>query len=381
MTHDLVRELDRLRAHGPVGRAVVIEIRGSAPRAPGAMLLATADGAFAGSLAGGCVEGAAVEAIADALRTGVPRVVTYGLDDPTGWSIGLACGGAIRAFVEPGIRPEIAAFAASQRGGVVATIVAVRRTGTATAMHAAERSIGASIAVDADGRAGALLAPLRAPGDADAATNAPATAVLASVADAVRAAAAGALAGGASRCVELTSPAGDLCEVFLEVVSPPPRLVVYGATEIGAALVALAKVCGWRTVVADARPAFLVAERFPSADEIVRGWPEEVFAGLALDAQTAVCVLTHDAKLDAPALRAALASPAPYVGLIGSRKTQAARRADLRAAGVGENAIARIRGPVGLDLRGRSAADIALAILAEITARRHGGTGRPLAEG
>jgi xanthine dehydrogenase accessory factor len=124
--------------------------------------------------------------------------------------------------------------------------------------------------------------------------------------------------------------------------------------------------------VVDGRPAFLTRERFPDADELVHGWPEEAFARIGLDSATYVCVLTHDPKFDDPALMLALRSPAAYVGALGSRKTQGARRTRLRHAGLTDEEIARLHGPIGLDLGGRGPAETALEILAEMTAVRYG---------
>jgi xanthine dehydrogenase accessory factor len=157
-----------------------------------------------------------------------------------------------------------------------------------------------------------------------------------------------------------------------------PTLVIFGGVHIAAELVPLAKSLGYRTVVADGREAFLSRERFPAADELVLAWPEEAFAKVGLDAATYVCVLSHDPKFDEPALEIALRSPAAYVGAIGSRKTQATRRERLKAAGFTEDELARLRGPIGLDLGGRQPAETALAILAEMTALRYGGTGQPM---
>jgi len=140
-------------------------------------------------------------------------------------------------------------------------------------------------------------------------------------------------------------------------------------------LTGLAKPLGYRVVVADGRGGFLTPERFPDADLLVQEWPEDAFKQVGIDDATCVCVLSHDPKFDEPALDFALRSPARYVGAIGSRKTQEARRARLRAAAYSEEEIARLHGPIGLDLGGRHPGEIALAILAEVTAVRYGKTG------
>ena len=134
----------------------------------------------------------------------------------------------------------------------------------------------------------------------------------------------------------------------------------------------LARVLGYRTIVADGRAAFLTRERFPEADELILAWPKEAFERIALDSSCYVCILSHDPKFDEPALTAALRSPARYIGAIGSRKTQAARRAWLESQGFSETDIARVHGPIGLDLGGRQPAETALAILAQMTAVRYG---------
>ena len=164
-------------------------------------------------------------------------------------------------------------------------------------------------------------------------------------------------------------------KVFGEVYMPPPRLFVYGAVDTAEALCRAAKILGWTTIVADARRAFATAERFPSADELIVEWPQEAIARIAPDHQTAVVVLTHDAKFDQPALEAALATEAFYIGALGSRRNQEKRRARLLEAGVPEAALDRIAGPCGLDIGAESQEETALSILGEILAVRAGRSG------
>jgi len=167
-------------------------------------------------------------------------------------------------------------------------------------------------------------------------------------------------------------------KVFCEVYGPPPRLLVYGAVDTAEALSAAAKLLGWRTIVADARPKFATRERIPSADELIESWPEQAFAQVQPDHATAIVVLTHDDKFDLPALELALASDAFYIGLIGGRRNQEKKRERLRENGVGEEAIERISGPCGLDLGADSVPETALSILAEAVAARNGREGGPL---
>jgi xanthine dehydrogenase accessory factor len=343
---DLLSDYERLSATGrPVGRAVVTSVWGSAPRPEGACLLATADGTLAGSVSGGCVESATAMEITEAIARGTPKLVTFGVSDERAWEVGLACGGTIRVFVEPVIRPEILEAARGTSGEVVATVIE-------------GEGVGSALVLRDDGAVSGGLPP-----------SLDRTAVL----EAARRA----LAQGTSTTLELAGSAPG-SRIFLEVFPRSPTLVIFGGVHIAAELVPLAKSLGYRTVVADGREAFLSRERFPSADELVLAWPEEAFAKVGLDAATYVCVLSHDPKFDEPALEIALRSPAAYVGAIGSRKTQATRRERLKAAGFTEDELARLRGPIGLDLGGRQPAETALAILAEMTALRYGGTGRAM---
>jgi xanthine dehydrogenase accessory factor len=166
--------------------------------------------------------------------------------------------------------------------------------------------------------------------------------------------------------------------VFADVYGRPPRLVVVGAVDTGEALCAAARALGWHTVCVDARARFATPERMPSAEEIVVAWPDEAFAELELDRDTAVVVLTHDDKFDVPALAAALRSDAFYVGALGSRVAQANRRDRLLEAGLTLDELARLHGPAGLDIGAESPAETALSILAEALATRADRAGGPL---
>jgi xanthine dehydrogenase accessory factor len=169
-------------------------------------------------------------------------------------------------------------------------------------------------------------------------------------------------------------------KVFVEAYGPPPKLVVLGAVDVAESLCALAKHLGWRTAVADTRARLATRERIPSAEELVVAWPDEAFERIGLDADTAVVILTHDEKLDTPALVSALRSPAFYIGALGSRRAQAARRERLLEVGLEESDLARISGPCGLDLGASTPPETALSILAEAVAVRAGRSGGHLAE-
>ncbi len=337
---NLLAEYGLLAASGPVGRAVVIQVWGSAPRPEGACLLATLDGRMAGSVSGGCVETAAAEEIRAAIASGNPKKVGWGVTHERAWEMGLSCGGTIEVFIEPVVRPELLQAARATRNTVLATVIggaAPLGTGVLAEEGAGTRTLGA---------------------------------VPAGLTEALTQAAQAALPRLTSRVETIESAAGPV-DVFLEVFPRKPTLLVFGGVHIATALVRMAKPLGYRTVVADGREAFLTRERFPDADELILGWPEEVFRRVGLDAATCVCLLTHDPKFDEPALEIALRSPAGYVGAIGSRKTQAHRRERLRELGFSEAEVARLHGPIGLDLGGRDPEEIALAILAQITSVRH----------
>jgi xanthine dehydrogenase accessory factor len=173
---------------------------------------------------------------------------------------------------------------------------------------------------------------------------------------------------------ELREVAG--VSLFVDATAPAPRLVIFGAVDYAAALCRLARAAGWRPIVCDPRSRFATRERFPEAEEVLAAWPEEAFARLGgIDRATYVAVLTHDPKLDDSALTIALDSPAPYVGAMGSRRAQEARRERLLAAGLDEELLERIAAPIGLDLGAVSPEETALSIMAEVVAVRHGRDG------
>jgi xanthine dehydrogenase accessory factor len=168
--------------------------------------------------------------------------------------------------------------------------------------------------------------------------------------------------------------------VFAEVYGPPPRLLIYGAVDTAESLCRAAKLVGWTAIVADARPMFATETRIPSADQLIVAWPEEAFAQVRPDHQTAVLVLTHEDKFDRPALMAALETEAFYIGALGSRRNQERRRARMVEAGAEEDALDRISGPCGLDIGAETQEETAISIVAEILAVRAGRDGGRLRE-
>jgi xanthine dehydrogenase accessory factor len=328
------------------GRAVVVRVSGGAPFREGATLLVADDGRLAGGVSGGCVEAEAAEAIVAARAAGERRLLRLGIADETAWSVGLACGGSIEVLIEPDVPPEVEVAATGPGGVAVATILPGPGRG--------EAAPGARIVVGPEGvRTGTL-------GD--------------SLLDAALAAA---VRDRLARAVSGTVTLGER-DVFIETFAAPPRLVIIGAGPVAVHLVPLAHEIGFRTAVVDARGAFATRERFPLADQVVVGWADDVADEVGIDAEAFVAVLTHDPKVDDPAIIVALQRGARYVGAIGSVSTQRGRRQRLREAGLSDEDVARLRGPIGLDLGGRTPVEIALAILSEIVAVRRGGSGQPL---
>jgi xanthine dehydrogenase accessory factor len=358
---ELLETLDTWQADGAsVGRAVVIRTFGSAPRPEGAVLATTADGRIAGSVSGGCVEGAAAEEIERARQTGHSRVIRYGISDEQAWDVGLACGGTIDVLVEPAV-PGAAIAAARDSGSdrpIGTVVITPLPTDSPPPTHGEHQpGDGAPPAPPLRVDAGGTLSGSLGSREADAVLTT---------------AAKEALRRGTSRTLEVGGQ-----QLFLEVFPVRPRIVILGATEVARALAAIAGSMGYERVVIDARAAFAAPERFPDVDRLLNDWPDEAFASIDLGPDDAVAILSHDPKFDEPAIVEAIRRGARYVGAIGSRKTQADRRARLRDAGLTDEQIASVHGPIGLDLGGRAPAETALAIMAEIVASRYGVTGVP----
>jgi xanthine dehydrogenase accessory factor len=316
---ELADSIERWRGRGDrVALATVVATRRSAPRPVGSKLAISERGELIGSVSGGCVESDVAVQAADVIADGGPRLLTYGITDDMAWNVGLPCGGEIDVFVE---RFE-GELPESAEPAVAVTVIEGERAG--------ERRLLAPDAVDP----------------------------------------------GPSRVLEV-----DGETVFAEVLGPPPRIAVIGAIDTAEELCRAAKSLGWRTAVADPRPALVTRERLPSPDELIVAWPDEALEQLAPDSDTAVVVLTHEERLDVPALTAALAADTFYVGAIGSRRTQEKRRERLLEVGVSEDELERISGPAGLDLGAHTPGEAAVSILGEILAVRAGRSGGRLREG
>ncbi|NMF90093.1 XdhC/CoxI family protein [Aromatoleum petrolei] len=332
----LFAQVERWRADGRgVALATVVRTWGSSPRPEGSHLAVEQGGSFVGSVSGGCIEGAVIGEAQDSIADGKARLLEFGVSDEQAWEVGLACGGRVQVLVE---RVDDELF-----GPLLATRRAKRPVALVTRL-----ADGAHALVFDDAVAGELslddvqLAETRARLAANRS---------------------GALAAGDA------NKGANEGALFVRCHVGAPRMIIVGAVHITQALAPMAAIAGFDVVVVDPRRAFATPERLPNV-EVSTEWPDEALERLQPDAQTAVITLTHDPKLDDPALTIALASPAFYIGSLGSTRTHAKRVARLTEAGLGE-AIPRIRAPVGLDLGGRAPAEIAVAILAEVIQTRH----------
>ncbi|GAA1678296.1 XdhC family protein [Glycomyces endophyticus] len=322
-----------MREGRPFALASLVGTTGSSPRPLGTALAVDDRGAAVGGVSGGCVEAAVYLKCQEVLEHGAPAVESFGYSDEDAIAVGLTCGGTMDVLIVR-VEPDDTAIAAA--------LDAILDGEPVTLVRATEGPrLGQAVAITAHG---VVRGPRSGPLD-----SAP-------------------FEFGA----DLPAASGRTGEYAVEVHTPPPRLLVYGAIDFAGPLVRIAKQLGYRVTVCDARAVFATDVRFPEADEVVVDWPHRHFDRTAVDADTAVCVLTHDEKFDTPLLERALPSDAGFIGAMGSRATHRARLARLRDTGVPEDALARLRSPIGLDLNGRTAEETALSILAEITAVRNG---------
>jgi xanthine dehydrogenase accessory factor len=325
-----------------VAIATVVGTRRSAPRPIGAKLAVNERGELAGSVSGGCVEGAVLAACERLLAGGGPRLLTFGIADEEAWEVGLPCGGEIDVWIEE--------FGGPHHGAFLDLTIGQGRAALATCVSG--ESPGARMLIRDDGwRDGSLGAD-----ELDRSIAATAVELI-----------------GDERSGTVETD-GRL--VFVDVAAPVPRLILIGAMHVSAALSKFAAELGWRCWIIDPRTRFAVAERFPHAEGLLAVWPEVGIAQLGgLDRSTYLLAVSHDPKLDDAALRVALDSDAGYVGAMGSHRATADRARRLVELGIGEEQIDRLVGPVGLDLGGHSVEETALSMLAELVAVRNGRDG------
>jgi xanthine dehydrogenase accessory factor len=336
---ELLPDIERWREAGKkVAVATVVQAYGSAPRRAGAKMAISEDGEFVGSVSGGCVENDVVEHARQVMEEDQARLVPYGITDDMAFNVGLACGGRIEVFIQPFGRAfpteKPVAFAYTIQGENVGSGLLAWEFGK----H--RGSLGLGDALDEQVAKDAIAA----------------------------------LREGQPRQLKYPDAPGGPLRIFVDTYPAQPTIYIFGGVHIGVALCHLAKqVGGFRVVVVDARGVWATRERFPEADEIHIQHADDYLAAHPLGSNAYVAVLSHDPKLDDPALIGALKSPARYIGAIGSGKTQAARRERMKAAGVTDEQMARLHGPIGLPIEAQTPEEIAVAVLGEMIAAKNGG--------
>jgi xanthine dehydrogenase accessory factor len=346
---DIIDQLESWVANEEsIAIATVVSTWGSSPRKVGSKMAVRSDGTMIGSVSGGCVEGAVAEAAMKILEGTPPQLLKFGVSDETAWDVGLACGGSIEVFVQK-LDEEILTKAASQ-------IKSNQTIGLISLIKGPEHAIGKQLLIGLDAN---VLA-----GNIAFLKDLPEVTLQA------------ALDKGESGRLETGTAAGRKT-YFLDVVSAPRKLVMIGGVHISIALAEMAKTLGFETIVIDPRRLFASDERFPDVDILIQSWPLEAYEQVSLDRETAVAVLTHDPKIDDPAIIGALEMPVFYIGVLGSRKTHAKRVKRLQKAGINNQQLKRLHAPIGLNIGAQSPEEIALSILAEITTAQHNPTSSP----
>jgi xanthine dehydrogenase accessory factor len=346
---EIIEQVKKWQEQGQrVALATVVKVYGSAPRGLGAKMAINEYGEFSGSVSAGCVEGAVIEEAMQVLKGGPARLLEYGISDDLAFSVGLTCGGIIHVFVEPliqqpredapGFEPIFTGIGLEDLFGRV-VILNGEKAGSSALIWPDGRSVG-RLPFESENEK--LLSMAREW-----------------------------IGAQKTGRVELDLKA-EKQDVWIEAFAPRPQLIIVGGVHIAIPLVNFANQLGFHTVVVDARRAFANRERFPTADELVIGWPSDALESMRIHANTFIAVLSHDDKLDLPALKTAIASPARYVGALGSRKTQLRRKEELLEMGATQEQLERIHGPIGLDLGAANPEEIALAIMAQVVAITHG---------
>jgi xanthine dehydrogenase accessory factor len=330
-----------------VAIAIVVKTWGSSPRPSGAWMVVSETGEFAGSVSGGCVESAVIDSALQSIRSMKPEFLHFGVTDETAWEVGLACGGEIDIFIVPLSQENAEQINHYLKIGEILTEETSYRI--AHIVRGPSGYPGQYYFSSKSGHAfGTIDEPIR--------MNLPGTQQIG-------------LPLSSTDFFEIPLASG-LVELFVENHRPPPKLIIVGGVHIAIPLAQQAKSLGYRVIILEPRRAFGKDTRFPDVDQVITSWPDEGLAEIGLDEASAVAVLTHDPKIDDPALRTALASSAFYVGALGSRTTQKKRRNRLLAAGMTEEQLDKLHAPIGLNLGGRAPAEIALSIMAEIISMR-----------
>jgi len=314
--------------------ATVIETWGSSPRKAGSKMAITLGGRITGSVSGGCVENAVIEAGMESLNSNRPQLLHFGVADETAWEVGLACGGSIDVFVNPldeNIFGSIRSILADDQSAVLTTVISGDNAMAGREMLLTDNGkVVGSIGNEWNEKVFSIMEDV--------------------------------LAKGVSQRVALN----ESMDVFIEVIAPPLTLVIVGGAHISIALSVLAKTLGYRTIVIDPRKVWGSEERFPNVDKLIQSWIPDAFEQIVITSATAISMLTHDPKLDDPALKIALNSPAFYVGALGSKTTNAKRHERLLNDGMTESQLSHLHAPIGLNIGAQTPEEIAVAIMAEV---------------
>ncbi len=357
---EILEKLETWRDQGnDVAVATVVKTSGSTPRGEGAKLLVRGDGEMAGSVSGGCVETDVALHAQEVLQAGAPRLVSYGISDEMGISVGLACGGSIEVLIEPGQRAQTAVASDGDLGPVADLVRQEVPVAVAVGTVLRPENLIGRRAWFARGELNGSLG--------DSAIDA-----------AFVAAAERLLRTGQSKTQTARDSDDNEVELFIDTYPAPPTLLIFGGVHVAIPLTKFAKILGYRVHVIDPRGVFATEERFADADELFIERPEDYLARTEVNENTYVVVLTHDPKFDEPVLKHVLNTRASYVGAIGSRKTNQDRMARLEREGVSRDLLARIHSPIGLDIGSQVPEEIALAVIAEVVAARYGKAGTPL---
>jgi xanthine dehydrogenase accessory factor len=290
--------------------ATVLQTWGSSPRQAGAHMAISEEGKFAGSVSGGCVETAVIQESLDVISSGRSKRIKYGISDQTAFEVGLACGGEIEVFISPINWRDFSPILETVKEGIPCKYQIILDEYGTISKSEIKTEMQKYPHLDTE-----------------------------------------------------TKP-----EIFLLYAPPDPEIIIVGGVNISQDLVNFSKLMGFRTTIIDPRKAFATKERFQNVDTLLNLWPEDAFIQINITSNTAIVILTHDDKVDIPAIKLALESPAFYVGALGSKKTQARRKKVLAEMGVPEELRNKIFGPIGLDIGAQKPTEIALAIIAEITA-------------
>lgn len=328
---DILSDIELWQKEGEsIALATVIQTWGSAPRKIGSHMAFTLSGKITGSVSGGCVENAVIEAGMEVLQTDHPQLLHFGVADETAWRVGLMCGGSIDVFVQPldaQVFQEIKQGINKEESAIHVTVI-----------DGADESLGKQVLIqDHKIRYGSFGNQI----DLRVLSLSP----------------------------EISAPQQLTIEdvqVFINLIRPAPTLVIVGGAHIAIPLASLAKTIGYQTILIDPRKAWGNETRFPHVDKLIQLWIDDAFEQITINSSTAIAVLTHDPKIDDPAIKLALNSSAFYVGALGSKNTNAKRRERLLNDGMSESQLSHLHAPIGLDIGAQNPEEIALAVMSQI---------------